>query len=65
MTTYDMDSLTPVATTVTRLPLARAPAEDDLPTVTVQGHFDWKFWAGLAVGAVALYVLFKSMKHAR
>lgn len=60
-TTYDMNTLQPVQTTVTRLPVA---AEDDMPTVTVQARFDWKFWLGLAVGGYALYILAKSMQRA-
>jgi hypothetical protein len=60
-TTYDMNTLQPVQTSVARLPV---PADEDMPVVTVQGRFDWKFWAGLAVGAYALFLLAQSMKRA-
>lgn len=58
-TTYDAQTLEPVRTSV-----ARIPTDDDMPVVTVQARFDWKFWAGLAVGTYALYILLKSMQRA-
>ena len=41
-----------------------AASPDDLPTVTVTGHFDWKFWAGVGLGLYALYILTRSGKRA-
>ena len=59
-TTYDAQTLQPVQTTVQRLPVQT----DDMPVVTVQGRFDWKFWAGIAAGVLALYIVSQSMRRA-
>lgn len=65
MTTYDAATLQPVQTTVSYLPTYTVGA-DGVPEVTVSGSpaKSWKFWAGIAVGIFALYILGKSMKHA-
>ncbi len=61
MTTYTSEGIeiSPFTPTVTRVPVT-----DDLPTVTVQGRFDWQFWFGLAVAGGALWILSRSLKHA-
>lgn len=51
--------ITPVVTTVSKVPIIA----DDMPTVTVQAKFDWKFWAGIAAAVVAGYVLLSSIGH--
>lgn len=50
------EALQPVSTSVQRI--------DDMPTVTVSGRFDWKFWAGIAAIAAALYILSQSARRA-
>lgn len=75
--TYTIDMLQPVRTTVQSVPTydqlgpvtpTVAPLSDDasgdVPTVTVQGRFDWKFWVGIAIAGYALYVLTRSGKRA-
>ena len=72
---YTIDMLRPVSTTVQAMPtysqlgpvtptVQPLPTEDDMPTVTVIGRFDWKFWAGVALGVYALYILTKSGSRA-
>lgn len=64
-TTYDSVTLQPVQTSVSYLP-TYTTAADGIAEVTVSSSpaRSWKFWAGLAVGAFALYILAQSMKHA-
>lgn len=46
--------------TAQRIPISGA---EDMPVITVQARFDWKFWGAIAVGALALYILTKSIKR--
>ena len=72
---YTIDMLSPVQTTTQAIPtydqlgpvtptVAPIGNDDDLPTVTVQGRFDWKFWVAVGLGVYALYILTQSGKRA-
>lgn len=66
---YTIDMLQPVVTTGRQVTSydqigAVTPNGDDLPTVTVTGHFDWKFWAAVGLGIYALYILTRSTSRA-
>jgi hypothetical protein len=53
-TTYDADTLKPVTTTVSKLPVA--PSEDELATVTIRAdRIPWYAWMGM--GLLAGFVL--------
>lgn len=60
--TYDQNGtlLEPFTPTVVRLPVP----DEDMPTVTVQGRFDWRFWGGVLLAVSAGYILLKSMQRA-
>lgn len=44
---------------VQKLPLV----PDDMATITVRANFDWKFWAALMAGGIALYILSGALKR--